>query len=54
MRKGSVHKWPATSYVTLGVDPETDFDRYQWSVPTLWEVVIDVLGGAEFQIPSIP
>ncbi|YP_001294428.1 hypothetical protein ORF011 [Pseudomonas phage F8] len=54
MRKGAVHKWPATSYVTLGVDPETDFDRYQWSVPTLWEIVIDVLGGAEFQIPSIP
>ncbi len=54
MRKGAVHKWPATSYVTLGVDPETDFDRYQWSAPTLWEVVIDVLGGAEFQIPSIP
>ncbi|AIW01565.1 hypothetical protein vB_Pae_PS44_00011 [Pseudomonas phage vB_Pae_PS44] len=54
MRKHASYGSPSTSYVQLGVDPETDFDRYQWSVPTLWEVVIDVLGGAEFQIPSIP
>ncbi|MDP9657068.1 UNVERIFIED_ORG: hypothetical protein J2W87_005014 [Pseudomonas putida] len=30
---------------TYGVQPDTDFDRYQWSPSRLWEIVADVMLG---------
>lgn len=34
----------AHSSCVLGVEPDADFDRFQWSPARLWEVVVDVLG----------
>lgn len=35
----------AHSTCRFGIEPDTDFDRYQWSSSKLWEVVSDVLLG---------
>lgn len=39
--------YPAGAHSTCryGVQPDTDFDRYQWSPAQLWEIVSDVLLG---------
>jgi hypothetical protein len=36
----------AHSSCTIGVQPDVDFDRFQWPESRLWEVVADVLGGS--------
>jgi hypothetical protein len=40
-------EYPAGAHSTcrVGIQPDTDFDRFQWSPPQLWEVVSDVLLG---------
>lgn len=35
----------AHSVCKYGVDPEMDFNRFQWNEKQLWEIVHDVLGG---------
>lgn len=35
----------AQSSCVIGVTPDDDFDRYQWSPAQLWEIVADVLLG---------
>ncbi len=37
----------AHSTCKIGVTPDSDFDRFQWSASRLWEVVSDVLLGAK-------
>lgn len=37
----------AHSSCALGIDPDGDFDRYQWSPAQLWEIVSDVLTGSK-------
>ncbi|MBG0838990.1 hypothetical protein [Ectopseudomonas toyotomiensis] len=36
----------AHSSCAIGVEPDGDFDRYQWSPAQLWEIVSDVLTGS--------
>jgi hypothetical protein len=40
-------EYPAGAHSTcrFGIQPDTDFDRFQWSPAQLWEVVADVLIG---------
>ncbi|WP_447778365.1 hypothetical protein [Pseudomonas chlororaphis] len=40
-------EWPAGAHSTcrVGIQPDTDFDRYQWSPAQLWEIVADVMLG---------
>ncbi len=45
MAKRGEYPAGAHSTCTYGVQPDTDFDRFQWSPPKLWEVVTDVLLG---------
>jgi hypothetical protein len=45
MTKINEHPVGAHSTCTYGVQPDTDFDRFQWSPAQLWEVVSDVLLG---------
>lgn len=40
----------AHSTCRFGIQPDTDFDRYQWSPARLWEVVSDVLLGVKATI----
>lgn len=37
----------AHSTCEIGVEPDADFDRYQWSPSQLWEIVSDVLAGSK-------
>lgn len=37
----------AHSSCALGIEPDGDFDRYQWSPAQLWEIVSDVLTGSK-------
>lgn len=37
----------AMSSCLIGVEPDGDFDRYQWSPSQLWEIVSDVLTGSK-------
>lgn len=37
----------AHSTCTYGVEPDTDFDRYQWSPAKLWAIVADVMLGQQ-------
>lgn len=37
----------AHSSCLIGIDPDVDFDRYQWSPSHLWEIVSDVLTGSK-------
>lgn len=41
MTKTSEHKQGAHSFCRLGVQPDVDFDRKQWSEDRLWGVVTD-------------
>jgi hypothetical protein len=43
MTKFGEYPLGAHSTCLLGVQPDTDFDRYQWKPAQLWEVVRDVL-----------
>ena len=45
MQKRGDHPQGAHSTCRFGVQPDTDFDRFQWSSAKLWEVVTDVLLG---------
>ncbi|MFL8988631.1 hypothetical protein Q8X48_12910 [Pseudomonas sp. QLc11A] len=45
MRKTEEHPAGAHSTCRAGIEPDTDFDRFQWSPAKLWEVVSDVLLG---------
>lgn len=39
----------AHSTCLAGVQPDTDFDRFQWSASQLWEIVRDVIVGVPFE-----
>lgn len=52
MQKQSEFPAGAHSTCRFGVQPDTDFDRYQWSPAKLWEVVTDVLLGRLISGPS--
>jgi hypothetical protein len=43
-------EYPAGAHSTcrVGIEPDTDFDRFQWSPARLWEVVSDVLLGQAY------
>lgn len=43
MQKRGEHSAGAHSTCRYGIQPDTDFDRYQWPAARLWEVVRDVL-----------
>ncbi|MGB9088377.1 MAG: hypothetical protein WCC29_02175 [Pseudomonas farsensis] len=43
MRKNHEGQRGAHSTCRYGIQPDTDFDRYQWPASRLWEVVRDVL-----------
>lgn len=43
MRKTHEGRYGAHSTCRYGIQPDTDFDRYQWPAARLWEVVRDVL-----------
>jgi hypothetical protein len=45
LQKGSEFPQGAHSTCRIGIQPDTDFDRFQWSPAKLWEVVTDVLLG---------
>lgn len=45
MAKRGEYPAGAHSTCTFGVQPDTDFDRYQWSPTQLWEIVSDVMLG---------
>ncbi|WP_392889767.1 hypothetical protein ACF6ZU_00350 [Pseudomonas migulae] len=45
MRKLREYPQGAHSTCWFGIQPDTDFDRFQWSPAKLWEVVSDVLLG---------
>ena len=45
MTKGEELPSPATSLCAIGVQPEADFDRFQWAPSRLWAIVLDALGG---------
>lgn len=47
MKKLGEGKRGSHSLCPVGVEPDTDFDRFQWSEQRLWEVVQDVLLGAD-------
>ena len=45
MKKRGEYPAGAHSTCIYGVQPDTDFDRYQWSPVRLWEIVADVMIG---------
>lgn len=45
MKKRGEFSRGAHSTCRYGIDPDTDFDRFQWSPAQLWEIVADVLLG---------
>jgi hypothetical protein len=45
MKKGWEGKVGAQSSCVIGIEPDVDFDRFQWLSAQLWEVVSDVLLG---------
>lgn len=47
MRKGWEGDRGAHSSCLIGIDPDGDFDRYQWPPARLWEIVSDVLVGSK-------
>lgn len=47
MRKYGESERGAHSLCLAGTEPDADFNRYQWSEQQLWEVVQDVLLGAQ-------
>jgi hypothetical protein len=47
MRKLGEGEKGAHSLCLAGVEPDADFDRFQWSEQQLWEVLQDVLLGAK-------
>lgn len=49
MQKGWEGQKGAHSSCAIGVSPDDDFDRFQWSPAKLWEVVSDVLLGANLR-----
>lgn len=52
MRKLSEGNTGASSSCLIGVEPDTDFDRFQLTPSELWEYVADVLGGASLLHPA--
>lgn len=47
MQKFGEYSRGAHSTCRFGIEPDTDFDRFQWSPARLWEVVTDVLLGQQ-------
>lgn len=45
MRKGMEYSRGAHSSCVVGIQPDDEFDRFQWSPSKLWEVVADVMLG---------
>lgn len=45
MKKGWEGTVGAKSSCVIGIEPDGDFDRFQWSPAKLWEVVADVMLG---------
>jgi hypothetical protein len=45
MKKLDEGRTGAHSLCEVGVEPDVDFDRKQWSQERLWEIVVEVLGG---------
>ena len=45
MQKLMEYSRGAHSSCVVGIHPDDDFDRFQWSPAQLWEVVSDVLVG---------
>jgi len=45
MKKGFEGRKGAQSSCAIGITPDTDFDRFQWSPAQLWEIVADVMLG---------
>jgi hypothetical protein len=45
MAKRGEYPGGAHSTCRFGIEPDTDFDRFQWSPARLWEVVADVMLG---------
>jgi hypothetical protein len=43
MRKTREGDAGATSWCRVGVEPDTDFDRFQWEDDDLWEIVTEAL-----------
>lgn len=43
MAKTERHHTPAHTMVEAGVEPDADFDRFQWPEEALWTAVVDVL-----------
>ena len=50
MAKRGVYPAGAHSTCRLGIQPDTEFDRFQWSPAQLWEVVSDVLVGKRLAV----
>jgi hypothetical protein len=45
MTKGWEGQKGAQSSCVIGIEPDGDFDRYQWSPAQLWDIVADVMRG---------
>nr|WP_231982325.1 hypothetical protein [Pseudomonas sp. bs2935] len=45
LKKGWEGQQGAQSSCVIGIEPDGDFDRYQWSPAQLWEIVADVMLG---------
>jgi hypothetical protein len=45
LKKGWVGQKGAQSSCVIGIEPDTDFDRFQWLPAQLWEIVADVMLG---------
>ncbi|SDJ59991.1 hypothetical protein [Pseudomonas indica] len=52
MKKTSEVPYGARSTCTYGVQPDVDFDRFQWPALRLWAVVLDVLGSGSLVAES--
>lgn len=47
LKKGWEGQKGAQSSCVIGIEPDTDFDRFQWSPAPLWEIVADVMLGQQ-------
>ncbi|MDZ4337151.1 MAG: hypothetical protein U1A62_26080 [Pseudomonas sp.] len=52
MTKREEYKAGAMSSCRIGIEPDTDFDRFQLPPAELWRFVLDVLGGNPLALPA--
>lgn len=52
MTKTGEGKHGAMSSCRIGIEPDTDFDRFQLPPAELWRFVVDVLGGNPLSLPA--